>query len=84
MRYKDYLRNFFRRTGHNVQGVDTTAHQGCDGCIDQPVALKLRTTLERGGNESDAKVAALTGTRVTGVPCMRHSAVSERTLSDID
>ena len=43
-------------------------HQRCDGCIDQSVALELRTPFESLGNHDHAEVAAFAGARVSGVP----------------
>jgi hypothetical protein len=61
------IKLFIRSVGNDAQGVHTLPHERCDGCIDQSVALELRTSFEGVGNEYDAEVAALTRAGVAGV-----------------
>lgn len=68
MRYWVYLSNFFRCSSDNIQGVDATAHERCDRCIDQPVTLELRAAFECRRDQRDPEVPAFARTRVTGVP----------------
>src|SRR6185503_8640953 len=60
-------RNFFRGASHDVQGVDPASHERCDRCIDQAMALELRSPLESARNQGYPKVAAFPGARMTGV-----------------
>ena len=63
----EFLNYLIGCSGDDAEGVHTLAHERCDGCIDQAVALELRAPVEEVCREHNPEMPALACASVTRV-----------------